>query len=418
LPVHGDAGDPLQPVCGGVAFAGVEPIAQIGHGWVGMPVRIVAELSWKFHVASPVAVLSVPLGATGENVFVTHTERPAFEIGNGVPNRHPTVVQSTPAGRPAAGIGPMLQFVPVQGPSENRLVAPDGVELSGTCEMPPPSDSPPHCKSLSGIVAPRSRKLFPHVPVADVDWKSKSSVVGGVEVVVDDVVELLVELDVEVELLVDDDVDVLLDVDDEVLELVEVELLVVTEVDVLLEVDDDVLVLLEVDDEVLLLVEVELLVVTDVDVLLEVELLVDVDDDVLVEEDVVDDVLLEVELDVLEVVVVVVAFGLQRGSSGPNSGTAAWSVQSVLNSVTQSTQFFKSSTVTMAPVQLDGVPSKGLPYGHVAGKPIAATATSPLPSHSLSPPPHALQMAVTFFVSALLRSSAVLPVASTGQVVP
>jgi len=93
-------------------------------------------------------------------------------------------------------------------------------------------------------------------------------------------------------------------------------------------------------------------------------------------------------------------------------------MQSVLNSVTQSTQFLRSFAVTTAPLQLDGVPSKGLPYGQVAGKPIAATATSPLPSHSLSAPPHALQIDVIFFVSALLSRRAVLPVASTGQVVP
>ena len=93
-------------------------------------------------------------------------------------------------------------------------------------------------------------------------------------------------------------------------------------------------------------------------------------------------------------------------------------MQSVLNSVTQSTQFLRSFIVTTAPLQLDGVPSNGLPYGQVAGKPTAKTDSSPLPSHSLSAPPHALQIEPTFFVSALLSRRAVLPVASTGQVVP
>jgi hypothetical protein len=266
------------------------------------------------------------------------------------------------------------------------------------------------------------------VPVAVVDRKSKPDGPAPIVVVVDVEVELVVLLDVDDVLLVDvllvvlDDVDVLLELDVDVLLVVDDEVLVelVDDVEVLLVVELEV----DVDDvllvDVLLVVELEVEVVdvllVEDDVELEVEVLLVVDDEV--ELDVDDELLLDVELDVLVLVVVVVAFGLQRASSGPNSGTAAWSMQSVLNSVTQSTQVTRSFAVTTAPLQLDGVPSKGLPYGQVAGNPIDATGTSPLPSQSLSGPPHALQMVVIFFVSALLRRSAVLPVASTGQVLP
>ena len=84
--MHGAATDPTQ---------GAPPTAtaQIGQGCVSTPVSVVAEFSWKFRVAAPVPVLSVPL--TGcENVFVTQTEIPALAIGNGVPKKQPVLVQS------------------------------------------------------------------------------------------------------------------------------------------------------------------------------------------------------------------------------------------------------------------------------------------------------------------------------------
>jgi hypothetical protein len=92
---------------------------------------MVAELSWKFHVAAPLTVLSVPVGAD-ENVFVTQTDRPAFEIGSGVPNLQPTSVQSTPAGVEPDVVTARLQVDPTQPVSRKRFVAPAGVELSGT----------------------------------------------------------------------------------------------------------------------------------------------------------------------------------------------------------------------------------------------------------------------------------------------
>jgi hypothetical protein len=205
-PTHGAPGDPTHA-------APPTATAQIGHGCVGFDVRIVREFNWKFHVAAPVAVSSVPLGATGEtvlpNVFVTHTDNPAFEIGSGVPNRQPTSVQSTPAGVDPDGVGPMLQVVPTQPESVNRFVAPGGVALSGTCEMPPPSDSCPQRRFFSGTVPARSRNVLPQLPDPGVDRKSKpDGPPPDVVVVVDEVLEIVVlELDVvgaSVDVVVDD----------------------------------------------------------------------------------------------------------------------------------------------------------------------------------------------------------------------
>ncbi len=203
-PVQGEPGvpahaDPAAPPTDG---------AHTGHGCAGRPVRTVAEFSWKFQVASPVALSSVPLGATGENVFVTQTERPAFEMGSGVPKRQPTSVQSTPAGVLPAAVGPMLQSEPTQPPSVNRFVAPGGVALSGTCEMPPPRDRLPQRRFLSGMVPATSRYVLPHEPLPAVDRKSK---VSWIVVVGPPIVDVVVDVDVdeldEDELVVDDDVD-------------------------------------------------------------------------------------------------------------------------------------------------------------------------------------------------------------------
>src|SRR5262249_368601 len=140
-------------------------------------------------------------------------------------------------------------------------------------------------------------------------------------------------------------------------------------------------------------------VVSDVE--LELEVLVE---DVLV--DVVDDV--EVLVDVLVEVVVLVdvvvgAFGLQTAGNGPNSGTAAASMQSVLNRVMQSTQSTRSCASTIAPPQLD--PSNGATFAHVVGNPMLAGVRSPVPSHEPSLPPQALQIASCSFVSAFAMAA-------------
>ena len=211
--------------------------AQIGHGCVGTPVSTVAELSSNTQLAAPVDVLSVPVGPAhvpvpapvqhanglaapvhcefGKNVFVTQTDRPAFEIGRGVPNLQPGAVQSTPAGVEPDAVVPRLQFAPTHD-SEKRLIAPAGVALSGTCEMPPPSDRLPQRRFFNGIVPARSLNVLPQAPVPAVAVKSKPVGVTGppvVDVVDVDVLVLVVdvvgcvvgasELDVDDDVLVD-----------------------------------------------------------------------------------------------------------------------------------------------------------------------------------------------------------------------
>ena len=254
--------------------------AQIGHGCVGMPVSTVAEFSSNTQLAAPVDVLSVPVGpahvpvpapvqhangfpapvqfALGKKVFVTQTDRPEFEIGSGVPNLQPGAVQSTPAGVEPDGVVPRLQLGPVHD-SVKRLIAPAGVALSGTCEMPPPSDRLPQSRFFNGIVPARSLNVLPQVPVPAVAVKSKPDGVTGppvVDVVDVDVLVLVVDVvDCNVvgasELDVDDDV--LVDV---VFVLVVVLVLVVAIVVVGIvvgtgaEVDDVVLVVVDDDDVV------------------------------------------------------------------------------------------------------------------------------------------------------------------------
>src|SRR6185369_4779223 len=120
------------------------------------------------------------------------------------PNLQPTSVQSTPAGVEPAGTGPMLQMLPTQFVSAKRFAAPAGVALSGTCEMPPPSDRLPQRRFLIGTVPARSRKVLPHVPVPAVDRKSMAepppivvvvgAIVVGVTVVDDDELDEVDEL--------------------------------------------------------------------------------------------------------------------------------------------------------------------------------------------------------------------------------
>jgi hypothetical protein len=379
-------------------------------------VRTVSELSSTSSVTAPLPVLSVPV-AGRRKLFVTHTESPALEIGSGEPNGQPVSVQSTPAGVEPERVWLTVHAGPTQ-ESAKRFVAPAGVTLSGTCEMPPPSDRFAQTRFFSTTVVPaRSRNVWPQFPLPAV--VVKSNFVGPapiVDVVVLDV-EVVVELDDEVLELDDDE---LLDVDVLEVELVEVDVLeeLEVEVDVVLDVDvllvdvEDVLVL--VVDEVLV-EDVELDDVLDVeDVDVEVEL-VDVEVVELVELELVDVLDVEVELvdDVLVVDVVVVAFGLHCVGSGfTNSGTATASMQSVLKVDTQSTQSTTSCVSTIAPVQLDG--SKVVTAGHVPEKPYEPGVRSAAPPQSLSVPPHALQMLEIFFVSALEMRSIVLPAGSPG----
>jgi hypothetical protein len=67
----------------------------------------------------------------------------------------------------------------------------------------------------------------------------------------------------------------------------------------------------------------------------------------------------------------------------------------------------------MAPPQLDA--SKVVTDGQLETKPTAAGAVSGLPPQSLSLPPHALQIVVTFFVSALEMRTGALPSPGVGH---
>jgi hypothetical protein len=209
-----------------------------------------------------------------------------------------------------------------------------------------------------------SRKVFPHVPLPAVDRKSNP--LGPPPIVLDvveDVVGVIAELDVE------DVVGVIVE----------------------LEVDEVVGVELEVDE--VLGVGLELLVVDVPGVVDELEVVAG--DDVLV---------------------VVGAPGLQLLGSGlTRPGTATASMQSVLKVVTQSTQSTIAPALEIGAAQLSD--AKVVTAGQLEANPIALGATSPLPSHVLSSPPHALQIESTFFVSAFWMSSSVLPVASAGHVI-
>src|SRR5436190_20871941 len=79
----------------------------------------------------------------------------------------------------------------------------------------------------------------------------------------------------------------------------------------------------------------------------------------------------------------------------------------------QSTQSTRSFNVVTAPSH--AAPPGMVAVRHCAGKPIAVGVRSPTPLHSLSGPPHALQIVVRFLVSAFAIAAAALPSPGTGQ---
>ena len=113
-----------------------------------------------------------------------------------------------------------------------------------------------------------------------------------------------------------------------------------------------------------------------------------------------------------EVVVVEVA-PLHSGGYGTNSGTARRSMQSTLNSVTQSTHWTMSWTSTIARLQL--LPAGMVTPGHVDGNPMSLGDRSSPPPHTLSGPPHALQIFSTFFDSASWIAGIALPSPGSGH---
>jgi len=77
-----------------------------------------------------------------------------------------------------------------------RLVDPDGVVLSGTCERPPPSDRLPQVRFFSGTVPARSRKVLPHEPDPAVAVKSNNVAGSNTAPLVVEVVDEVVEVEV------------------------------------------------------------------------------------------------------------------------------------------------------------------------------------------------------------------------------
>src|SRR5205823_892024 len=91
-------------------------------------------------------------------------------------------------------------------------------------------------------------------------------------------------------------------------------------------------------------------------------------------------------------------------------GTVASDAQSTVASVTQSTQATRSESAVTVWAH-DGAP-EGLMFGQFGAKPISSGVESSAPPQLLSGPPHALQIAATFFDSAFAISAAALPSAA------
>jgi hypothetical protein len=368
--VHGAAAVPAHGV------AGFPPTVHVEHGLVAFDVSTVREFSSITNDATPVVVSNVPVTGVA-NVFSTQLEFPPAVTGSGLPNRHPTFVQSKLPGFVAwlAAAPLTVQLDPVHD-NAKRFADPAGVGPSGTVDAPPPSDSFPHSRFLIGNDPPVSRNVCPQNPLPTVG--RNSSRVGPLPTVV---VVVLVVVDVVVVVVVDAG---------SVVEVVVVDPGSVVEVVVVLASVVEVVVELVVDVVVELVVEV----VVDVVVLLVVDVVVD-----------------EV---VVEVVVLVVATAPQAAGYGDTScGIAAASVQSVLNAATQSTQSTRSPMSVTGPAH-DDAPI-GVTAGHVAMKPTAAGVRSPLPSHNPSNPPHRRQIVRTLRSSAFARIATVLPSPGSGH---
>src|SRR5262249_14956223 len=82
------------------------------------------------------------------------------------------------------------QTLPVQGPTRTRLVAPSGINPSGTLELPPPRSRPPQAMARMTVSLPSSTE--PQLPLPATVVTSSSSVPGGSVVLVVGVVEVVV----------------------------------------------------------------------------------------------------------------------------------------------------------------------------------------------------------------------------------
>jgi hypothetical protein len=175
-PVHGLCGVPEQ------AAPVTDPLRQIGHGWLSLPVSTTRVLSDTVALISPVDVSTVPVAGAAK-VFSTQVESPAFAIGSGAPNRHPVFVQSNVA--PAVIVGPSAQVLPLHD-TVNRLVDPSGVVASETGLEPPPMSSPPQLSVSMSSVNAVSAKNVPQSSVLVPVVKSRNDTLppGAVVVVV------------------------------------------------------------------------------------------------------------------------------------------------------------------------------------------------------------------------------------------
>jgi hypothetical protein len=489
-PVQGVPGDPAQ------AGPDVEPLRQIGHGCVALPVTTTFELSDTLVLLAPVPRSRVPLAGVAK-VFATQVESAPFLIGSGGPKLQPVLVQSKVA--PADDVGPSVQLDPVQ-LVVKRLVAPSGVGPSGTVDCPPPMLSPPQVSDLIEVVPVVSLKVLPQTPPATPVVKSRNDGPAATVVVV---VELVVVVVVGASVVVVGAAvvvvvfsSVVVVVGDAVVVVVLASVVVVVVAgthaqpavqispggqrsapdgelgshgspgsttplphvaSVVVVVGVVVVVVVvarthmhpavqvspggqrsapdgelgshgspgsttplpHVDKVVVVVVDTVVVVVvgpTHVHAAVQVspggqrsapdgELkshgspgsttpLPHVDKMVVV----VVPATVVVVVRVVDVVVVGPAT-LHSGGYGANSGTAARSVQSALNSVTQSTHVTTSCSVTMGPAHA-GPPSGTTTFGHVELKPIWAGVRSSPPPQALSGPPHALQMFFTFVCSA------------------
>src|SRR5262249_62076645 len=96
-------------------------------------------------------------------------------IGSGVPNLHPTLVQSGAVllTGGAIEVGPIVQLAPVQ-LSANRLVAPSGDRPSGMRVWPPPPMfRPPQVRFLMRTLLPSN--MLPQVPPGAAGGNSRNA---------------------------------------------------------------------------------------------------------------------------------------------------------------------------------------------------------------------------------------------------
>jgi hypothetical protein len=135
---------------------------QRGHGDEPFPVTVTAVSSVVVIVASPVVRSSDP-PATARNVLLLQVEIPPLAVGIHGPALHPMSVQSLllPV---CAGVVDPRSHVPLWHLAVRRFVKPLGSGASGTLELPPPVDAPPHVSVCSTVPPGPPALVSPHAP--------------------------------------------------------------------------------------------------------------------------------------------------------------------------------------------------------------------------------------------------------------